>query len=79
MLTRTSLHSARQAATSSRVGDIHIHVDGEVDAFELEDDSSILLSDEGSLTLSAQLVGGRRRSSSSIRFADDTDTGKRVH
>lgn len=29
----------------------------------------------GSLTLSSNRIGGRRRSSSSIRFADDTDTG----
>lgn len=29
----------------------------------------------GSLTLSSTRIGGRRRSSSSIRFADDTDTG----
>lgn len=64
----------------SQVGDIHIHIDGGGDddlAFEFEDNdsSSALLSDEGSFTLSSRLVGDRRRSSSSIRFADDTDTG----
>lgn len=52
--------------------DIHIEEDEEI-----TDHSSTLLrseEDDGSLTLSTR-IGGRRRSSSSIRFADDTDTG----
>lgn len=51
---------------------------GDIVTFEFAEDndnSSTLMSDEGSLTLSARITGGRRRSSSSIRFADDTDTG----
>lgn len=52
--------------------DIHIEEDEET----TDQSSTLLRSDDedGSLTLSVR-VGGRRRSSSSIRFADDTDTG----
>lgn len=60
-----------------RVGEVHIHVERDEDT---DEDKSTLFSsredeeDFSSLNLST-IVGHRRRSSSSIRFADDTDTG----
>ncbi|KAI1288463.1 cAMP-specific 3',5'-cyclic phosphodiesterase 7B [Halotydeus destructor] len=78
--------SLQSEAIASSSG-IHIQVDAIAatvgspgDNGSLEGDSGTLLSskedtDDGSLTLSTRIVGGRRRSSTSIRFADDTDTG----